>query len=202
MNLVVVWIDSNRPQEWSLFWSAEKGTKSWWGLCTKVQDMFGINIPRFGRSRFPFSKPGGFNVAWFQFPRKSRKIRWTGDGKHAKDVWNSHLWLLRVNISIFKTRRYRYRSVWSSQKKNKNRSWGKLVGKNLHKGAKLGNLGFFKGKTILDPRSGVLKCRTRGFVWSWGYRNTEINGKDLKDHWTILKVPNVLVIFGYFWRIS
>ena len=29
--------------------------------------MFGINIPRFGRSRFPFSKPGGFNVAFFRY---------------------------------------------------------------------------------------------------------------------------------------
>ena len=32
--------------------------------------MFGINIPRFGRSRFPFSKPGGFNVAWFEISEK------------------------------------------------------------------------------------------------------------------------------------
>ena len=70
MSVVVLWIDSNRPQERSLFWSAEKGTKSWWGLCTKVQNMFGINIPRFGRSRFPFSKPGGFNVAWFEISEK------------------------------------------------------------------------------------------------------------------------------------
>ena len=70
MSVVVVWIGSNRPQERSLFWSAEKGTKSWWGLCTKVQNMFGINIPRFGRSRFPFSKPGGFNVAWFEISEK------------------------------------------------------------------------------------------------------------------------------------
>ena len=32
--------------------------------------MFGISIPRFGRSKFPFSKPGGFNVAWFEISEK------------------------------------------------------------------------------------------------------------------------------------
>ena len=32
--------------------------------------MFGISIPGFGRSRFPFSKPGGFNVAWFEISEK------------------------------------------------------------------------------------------------------------------------------------
>ena len=54
----------------SLIWSAEKGTQSWWGICTKVQNMFGISIPGFGRSRFPFSKPGDFNVAWFEISEK------------------------------------------------------------------------------------------------------------------------------------
>ena len=50
----------------SLIWSAEKGTKWWWGICTKVQNMFGISIPSSGRSRFPSSKPGDFNVACFE----------------------------------------------------------------------------------------------------------------------------------------
>ena len=68
-------IDSNRPQERSLFWSAEKGTKSWWGLCPKVQNMFGISIFGFGRSRFPFSKPGGFNVASFEISEKKELKR-------------------------------------------------------------------------------------------------------------------------------
>ena len=35
--------------------------------------MFGISIPGFGRSRFPFSKPGDFNVAWFEISEKGDK---------------------------------------------------------------------------------------------------------------------------------
>ena len=31
-----------------------------------------ISIPGFGRSRFPFSEPGGFNVAWFEISEKRR----------------------------------------------------------------------------------------------------------------------------------
>jgi hypothetical protein len=36
-----------------------------------VQHMFGISIPGFGRSRFPFSKPGDFIVTWFEIPKKT-----------------------------------------------------------------------------------------------------------------------------------
>ena len=72
MSLVVVLIPTDHKKR-SLIWSAEKGTKSWWGtICTKVQNMFGISIPGFGRSRFPFSKPGDFNVAWFEVSEKRR----------------------------------------------------------------------------------------------------------------------------------
>ena len=33
---------------------------------------FGISIPGFGRSRFSCSKPGDFNVAWFEISEKRR----------------------------------------------------------------------------------------------------------------------------------
>ena len=72
MSFVVVWIDFNRSPERSLLWSAEKGSKSWWGPCPKVQNMFGISIPGFGRSRCSFSNPGGVNVARFEtFEKRS-----------------------------------------------------------------------------------------------------------------------------------
>ena len=35
-----------------------------------AKHVWNYNIPRFGRSRFPFSKPGGFNVAWFEISEK------------------------------------------------------------------------------------------------------------------------------------
>ena len=61
----------------SLFWNAEKGTKSWWGLCTKVQNMFGISIPGFWSITISI-----FKTRWFQC-----RLVWNFWKKKVKRCW-------------------------------------------------------------------------------------------------------------------
>ena len=71
MSLVVAYFDSNRPEEnlkRSWIWSAEKGTKSWWGICKRYLHkgarymwLETILEPRF---RFLIWRTRGFVWSW------------------------------------------------------------------------------------------------------------------------------------------
>ena len=74
MSLVAVWIDSTRKGH--CFGMQKREPSHDEVSARRCKTCLELASLVFGRSRFPFSKPGGFNVAWFEISEKKVKRCW------------------------------------------------------------------------------------------------------------------------------